>query len=411
VQRVPKIQEIKSHKNLNSRGDWTVDTVITLDDSTQVSQTVPDGASKGEREAVSIEVERAVDIINHAIHDALVGESAEDQAGLDGVLIAMDGTDNKSNLGGNSMLSVSLGVASAVAKSRGVELWEYLAELYSGKSLERKELKYPTPVFNILNGGKHADNGLSFQEFMVIPSPEKNIEEAVETGVKIYHTLANMLKAEDYSTGVGDEGGFAPQDFTVPKALEFIRRAAAKDYEPGKDVFFGMDVAAESFHVQDGYELPEEDLKLDTTQLMDYYSDLFKNYELIYIEDPFYERDEQGWADFYSQHSDNLMVVADDLVVTNTKYLKMAVDRKLANAVIVKPNQVGTLTETLEFIKMARKADMKLCVSHRSGDTAEDSFIADLALAVGAEFMKAGAPVRGERVVKYNRLLDVYYGS
>ncbi len=401
----PKIDFIKCHKVLNSRSDWTIETHVHLTDGSIGVQTVPDGASKGENEAVYIDVNQAVDIVEHPINDLLAGHDPCDQKTIDGLLIDMDNTPNKSHLGGNSILSVSLAVAKACAESRKIELYEYLSELYSPKDWV---LKFPTPVFNVINGGKHAQNNLSFQEFMVIPSPELNIVNAIELGVLIYDTLRENLERDGYETGVGDEGGFAPEKFTVDKALQYIRAAASVHAVPGQNVFFGMDVAAESFYNHMGYAIKEENLDLSSDKLSDYYAKLLKNYELIYLEDPFYEKDHEAWKKFEAKYSKKLMIVADDLVVTNPKFLNIAIEHDMANAVIVKPNQVGTLSETFDFIRMARGAGMQIIISHRSGDTAEDTFIADLAVAVNAEFMKSGAPARGERVAKYNRLLEIF---
>jgi enolase len=406
---MPKIAKIKCHKVVNSRGDWTIDTQLALDNGIIVSQTVPEGASKGENEAVSIPPEQAVEIVSTAINDALEGMDVFDQKKIDTTMLEMDGTPNKKHLGGNSILSVSLAVADAAAKSQDVELYEYLAELYSGKKITANEkLKFPTPLFNVLNGGKHARNGLSFQEFMVIPSPDKPFDKAMELGVLVYHALKEILISGDMETAVGDEGGFAPENLTLHKALDYIRRAVFSSYKPGQDAFFGIDAASESFYKEGKYVIPEENLTLSPEELGDYYASVLKQYEIIYLEDPFYEKDYSGWKNFYKNQNEGLMVVGDDLVVTNPKYLKKAIEDQLANAVIVKPNQVGTLTETLQFIKDAKKAGMSVIVSHRSGDTAEDTFIADLALGVGADFLKSGSPVRGERVVKYNRLLDIF---
>jgi enolase len=402
-----KIEEIRGHKILNSRGVWTVDTRITLDNGIYYEQPVPSGASRGENEAVYIPVEKSVDIINTAINDALKGHDPSEQEKIDRLLLDMDGTKNKSNLGGNSILSVSLGAAQVAAKDRGVELFEYLSEMYGKKISKSTELKFPTPIFNVLNGGKHAYNNLSFQEFMVIPAPMPFIKQ-MEMGVNIYIKLKDTLLKKGFGIGVGDEGGFAPQNFTTHKALEFIKKAANSMYKLGENVFMGMDVAAESFVEHNNYKISEEDLELNVNEFTDYYEDVISKYPLIYVEDPFYEKDYEGWDAFSRKFSERLLVVADDLVVTNPHLLHKAIEKNLANAVIVKPNQVGSLTETLEFIKMARKNDMQLVVSHRSGDTAEDTFIADLALAVEADFLKSGSPVRGERVVKYNRLLDIY---
>lgn len=406
---MPKIKQISAHKIINSRGVWTVDTKVELDDGVFVENPVPSGASKGEKEAIYLDVDKSANIINTVINDALVGMDSSDQKGIDNLLLEMDGTQNKSHLGGNSILSVSIAAALATAKSRGVEVFEYVSELYGNPVKKDSSLKFPTPVFNILNGGKHAQNNLSFQEFMVIPAPGIPFLNQMEMGVNIYIALKDMLFQQGMSTGVGDEGGFAPPNFNTHKALSFIRDAVNKMYKLGENVFMGMDVAAESFIEHDLYKISEEDLTLDIAEFTGYYENIINEYPLIYVEDPFYERDYDGWEMFYNNFSNRLMVVADDLVVTNPKYLREAIDKKLANAVIVKPNQVGSLTETLDFIKMAKDNNMQIIVSHRSGDTPEDTFVADLGLAVGAEFMKAGAPARGERVVKYNRLIDIYY--
>lgn len=405
---MPKIQNIKAQKILNSRGDWTIETEVELEGGIKAVQAVPDGASKGENEAVSLSADKAVEIVNTVINDALCGEEALEQKILDRVLIEMDGSPNKSHLGGNSMLSVSLAVSKAAAKVQNLELYQYLSLLYFGNVVKKEDLKFPTPIFNILNGGKHADNNLSFQEFMVIPSKKMNFTEALMAGNKIYHNLKNNLASEGHETGVGDEGGFAPSGFTAHKAMAEIKKASQKDYKVGEDVFFGMDAAAESFYANGCYSIKEEKLVIYTQALLEYYKKLIRSYEFIYLEDPFYEKDKEGWVSAFNEFSGKLMVVADDLVVTNAKLLEGAIKGNLANAVIVKPNQVGTLSETFDFIKKAQDAKMSVIVSHRSGETGEDTFIADLAVAVGADFLKAGAPVRGERVVKYNRVLEIY---
>ncbi len=408
---MPKITSVTCHKVIDSRADWTIETHIRLDDGSFGIQTIPEGASKGENEAISIPAEKAVAIVSSVLHDALIGEDPFDQKAIDNLMISMDGTVHKKHLGANSILSVSLAAAKAAAMSQGLELWEYIAVMYSGKKLDRAKVKYPTPVFNIINGGKHAHNNLSFQEFMVIPSKNMTIVQAIEAGVKIYHQLKDELIAKKLDVDVGDEGGFAPNNLTVEKALSLIKHSVSKVYKPGEDIFFGMDVASESFYKLGEYNISEEHKVLSTTQLTEFYKQLFQKFEIIYIEDPFYEKDIKGWKHFNAEMSDKMMVVADDLVVTNRAYLDTAITDNLANAVIIKPNQIGTLTETFDFIKTAKKAKMATIVSHRSGDTAEDTFIADLAVGVGTDFMKAGAPVRGERVAKYNRLLEIYSGE
>lgn len=402
-----KIKSIKCHKVLNSRAVWTIETRVELSDGSVGLETVPNGASKGENEAIYIDPEKAIDIVEHPIFDMLEDIDPFNQKEIDHAMIDLDGTPNKSHLGGNSILSVSLAVAKACAVSRDQQLYQYLADLYGTKL--KKKLLYPALVFNILNGGKHAQNNLSFQEFMVIPSPKKNVLESIEVGVKVYKTLKGYLEGHGYSTGVGDEGGFAPSGFTVEQALDFIRDSVVSaGYEPGKDVFFGMDVAAESFYEDGKYNIKEQSIKLNATELKDFYKKLSDKYEIIYLEDPYYENDPEAWKILFPELKDKLMIVGDDLVVTNPKFLNDVKNKQMINSVIVKPNQVGTLTETLEFIRTAKNAGMTTCISHRSGDTAEDTFIADLAIAVESEYMKSGAPARGERVVKYNRLLDIY---
>ena len=407
---MPKIKSINCHKIINSRGDWTIMTSVELSDGSIGEQSIPDGASKGENEAIYINPEKSVEIVTTVINDALKNENPFEQAVLDKMLIEMDGTPNKRHLGGNSILSVSLAVAKASAISLGIELYQYLYNLYNQKDLAYKhsQFTFPTPVFNIINGGKHAHNNLSFQEFMIIPATSLKIDKSIEIGMNVYHSLQKILLDKGYEVGVGDEGGFAPDGFTVNKALDFIRAAVSQSYKPGVDVFFGMDVAAESFYKNKKYTISEEHLELSHEQLGEYYQKLIKEYELIYLEDPFHEKDLQAWQDFYAKNNKKLMIVGDDLVVTNPQFLNKVISSGMINAAIVKPNQVGTLTETLEFVKTAKNAGFNICVSHRSGDTAEDTFISDLAVAVGAEFMKSGAPVRGERVAKYNRLLEIY---
>ncbi|OGC47855.1 phosphopyruvate hydratase [candidate division WWE3 bacterium RIFCSPLOWO2_01_FULL_37_15] len=404
-----KIESVKSYKIINSRGDWTIRTEIQLKDGSVGVSTIPEGASKGEREAVELPAVEAADNVQHKIFPVIKDFDPYDQCKIDTVMIEMDGTELKSNLGGNSILSVSLAVARACATSRKLPLYKYIAEHYGTTKAVSDGIKFPTPLFNVINGGKHAQNNLSFQEFMVIPSRNMNIEKALELGVNVYDSLKDLLHKDNYSTGVGDEGGFAPSDFTVHKALDYIKNAIGTSYKIGTEVFFGTDVAAESFYNNGNYEIKEEDKKLTREQLLDYYKELVSEYPFILVEDPYYEKDIPGWIEFTKEFEGKLIVVADDLVVTNPKILNDVIEKKLATGVIVKPNQVGTLSETLDFIKKAKSHGMAVIVSHRSGDTGEDTFISDLGVAVGADFIKAGAPDRGERVVKYNRLLEIYH--
>ncbi len=403
------IRSIKSLKVLNSRGDWTIKTYLELDDGSRGWAIVPEGASKGEQEAVYLEADKSVEIIRDIIRPVFVTKDFKSQKEFDGFLINFDGTKNKSKLGGNSILSLSAAFARAAAQSQKREVWEYLRDAYTsvlGIQIAREPSGNTiTPLFNVLNGGKHAQNGLSFQEFMVIPAKKNNIYESLEIGRTVYKSLKKRLEQDGYSTGVGDEGGFAPEKFTVKKALEYIRGCASEHYEVGEEVFLGMDVAAGSFYKAGKYVIAEEKLELDARGLKDYYAELLKSYQLIYLEDPFFEEDQAAWADFTKDFGGKFMISADDLVVTNPGILKQAIDKKLANTVIVKPNQVGTVWETLQFVAKAREAGWNIVVSHRSGDT-EDPFIADLAYAVGADFVKFGAIDRGERTSKFNRLLE-----
>jgi len=357
---------------------------------------------------VYIDVEKAADFVSTTINDVLVGKDSSDQKSIDENLIKMDGTSNKSRLGANSILSVSLACAKSAAISAGLELYQYLSLMYSGKQKLNGDLKFPTPIFNIINGGEHAKNKLSFQEFMVIPALNTPYNKALQMGASIYKDLKKILLKDDFETGVGDEGGFEPRGLSARTALDFLEQAASVQFDPGNDVFFGLDIAAGSFYENGKYCIDEENLELSSDEVIKYYQDLFMHYKIIYLEDPMFERDEFGWAKFYKQNAGKYLVVADDLVVTNPKILERVAKEKMANAVIVKPNQIGTLTETLDFIKLARKSKMDIVISHRSGDNV-DSFISDLAVAVDADFMKSGAPARGERVAKYNRLLEIFY--
>lgn len=404
---MPKIVNINCHKIVNSRGEWTIETHVHLDDGSQGSQAIPEGASKGKHEANYVSTRAAIEIVTHSINSLLLNEDPYNQYKIDQLMLEMDGTPNKEHLGGNSILSVSMAVAKAAANSKGIELYQHIRSLY-GLDL-KSNYNFPTPVFNVLNGGKHADNNLSFQEFMIIPAKNIPYEKAYEIGVDIYHCLKQYLDAHDISSAVGDEGGFAPENFTVKKALSLIKKVASEKYKVGDEVFLGMDVAADSFRDGENYFIKEEDKHLNPEELLNYYKSLLSEFELIYIEDPYYETHYTAWQRFNEVLGSKLMVVSDDLAVTNPKLLQKVIDEKLANAVIVKPNQVGSLSETLEFIKLARASNMAIIVSHRSGDTAEDTFIADLSVAVNADFIKSGAPARGERVAKYNRLLEIYY--
>lgn len=402
---MPKIADITCHKIVNSRGDWTIQTRVLLDDGSVGIQTIPDGASKGMKEAIYVPVDKSVEIVSNVIKQSLSGMDPFNQGKIDSTLVEIDGTENKRHLGANSILSVSLATCKAAAVSKGLQLYKYIAQIYGNKATK---FEIPTPLFNVLNGGKHADNKLSFQEFIVIPAKKHPFDRAYEMGVNIYHDLEKTLSRKGLDTDVGDEGGFAPVGLNPKKALMFIRNCASERYQLGRDVFFGIDVAADSFGKVMNYFIEEEGLHLNSEGLANYYRKLLKKFPIIYLEDPFMENDFAGWELFYKDIEGGLMVVGDDLTVTNPRILEKYATKNYINAVIVKPNQIGTLTETFEFIRLARKNNMMVTVSHRSGDTAEDTFIADLSVAVGADFIKSGAPARGERVAKYNRLLEIF---
>ena len=409
---MPKILDISAHKIVNSRGNYTIQTKVTLDNGIEATAAVPEGASKGKHEALSFPVEKALEIVNSALNDLLKDEDIENQERIDNLMLTMDGTPNKKNLGGNSVLSVSLACARAASLTKGLPLYFYISQIFDeSKSFNSQIIEknnFPTPIFNIINGGVHAGNRLSFQEFMVIPSKSLNYEDAYDLGVSVYKELKEILKMAGLSTNVGDEGGFAPENINILKAFELIKTASQKNFRIGKDLTFGSDVASGSFYHDGFYFINESNLKLDSKTLKNFYLSLIQKYPITYLEDPFEEQDIKGWQNFEDAPKD-LMVCGDDLVVTNVKYLDTAIRLGLINSVIVKPNQIGTLTETLNFIRLAKKNKLATVISHRSGDTAEDSFISDLSVGVGSEFIKAGAPARGERVAKYNRILDIYY--
>lgn len=404
------IRSTRALKVLNSRGDWTIKAYLELEGGHKGWAIVPEGASKGEREAVCLGADKAIEILGEKIASKIVGKDFKSQRDFDDYLCRMDGTVNKSVLGGNTVLSLSIAFCRAMTSFYDLELWGYLRHEFLHTAEEKSFALFsnvnPTPLFNILNGGKHARNNLSFQEFMLIPSKKYNIGESIEIGRTVYKTLRKRLESDGFSTGVGDEGGFAPQNFTVKKALSYIKESAAEHYKVGEDVFMGMDVAADSFYANGFYTIAEEHLRLDGSELVSYYSDLVKEHELIYLEDVFYEHDVSNWQIANVQLGKRVMISADDLAVTNPMILSNIIGDKLANTVIVKPNQIGTIWETLHFVSVARSAGLGVVVSHRSGDT-EDPFIADLAYAVGADFVKFGALSRGERTSKFNRLLEI----
>jgi enolase len=407
------IKKISALEILDSRGNPTVKATIVLDNDIVGSAAVPSGASTGKYEALEMRdhdtrydglgVLKACGNINNAISKKLTGLDALDQKKIDSALIELDGTENKSNLGANAMLAVSLASARAAAKSENIPLYKYLAKTYKFK----KPKKIPTAFFNIINGGAHADSGLSVQEFQIIPEKFKSFSEKLRAASEISHKLKTLLANAGYPIGVGDEGGFAPKLDSHSDAFEYITRAIEETGCSGK-VSLGIDAAASSFfdENEESYTLKPENTSLEADRLISLYQEWTKKYNIISLEDGLSEDDFENWKKLNEKMGKSSLIIGDDLLVTNPDRLKKALSFSAVNAAIVKPNQIGTLSETMEFIKLCQKNKIKIIVSHRSGET-EDSFIADLAVAAGAEFVKFGAPCRSERTAKYNRMLEI----
>jgi enolase len=372
---------------------------------------VPSGASTGEREALELRdgdknrylgkgVLKAVNHVNEVIAEALIGWEASDQTGIDQKLLDLDGTDFKSELGANALLGVSLAVAKAAADETGLPLYQYLG------GANAKEL--PLPMMNIINGGEHADNNVDIQEFMIMPAGASNFGDALRMGAEIFHALKKVLQDKGYNTAVGDEGGFAPDLKSNEEALEVIMSAiVAAGYEPGKDVLLALDVASSELFKDGTYILEnEKDGHKSAADLVDFYADLVDRYPIVSIEDGMAENDWDGWKLLTERLGDRVQLVGDDLFVTNTKILKEGIDKGIANSILIKVNQIGTLTETLDAIEMAKRAGYTAVISHRSGET-EDTTIADLAVATNAGQIKTGSLCRTDRVCKYNQLLRI----
>ena len=407
-----EILDVYGREVLDSRGNPTVEVEVVLDDGSFGRAMVPSGASTGAFEAVELRdgdkgrylgkgVTKAVDHVNKELADAVIGMDAFDQRAVDAALIEADGTPNKANLGANAILGVSLAVARAAAQSTDLELYQYLGGV-NGHTL-------PTPMMNILNGGVHADNNVDFQEFMIMPVGAPTFTEGLRWCAEVYHTLKSVLKDSGHSTGVGDEGGFAPDLKSNEEPLQYIVKAIeAAGYQPGDDFKIAMDPATtECYDAERGvYVLSGEGRELTTDEMIDYWAELVEKYPIISIEDGLAEEDWDGWVKLTQRIGDKVQLVGDDLFVTNTERLKKGIELGAANAILVKVNQIGTLTESLEAIEMAKRAGYACIVSHRSGET-EDSTIADLAVAVNAGQIKTGAPCRSDRIAKYNQLIRI----
>ena len=404
------IIDVNARQILDSRGNPTVEVDVILDDGTLGRAAVPSGASTGAYEAVELRdgderyymgkgVMRAVENVNNIIAPEIVGMDVTDQLGIDHILLELDGTPNKQKLGANALLGVSLAAAKAAAQHLDLSLYQYLG------GINAKEL--PVPMMNILNGGKHADNNVDIQEFMVVPTGFDSFSSALRAGVEIFHNLKKVLKTKNMNTAVGDEGGFAPSLSSNKEALEVIMEAIAKaGYRAGEDIFIALDVAATELYKDGKYVLKGEDIVKTAEEMVAFYEELAKEFPIISIEDGLSEDDWEGWKMLTEKLGKKLQLVGDDLFVTNTKRLQRGIDEGVANSVLIKVNQIGTLTETFECIEMAQKAGYTTVISHRSGET-EDATIADIAVAVNAGQIKTGAPSRSDRVAKYNQLLRI----
>jgi enolase len=406
------IRTIHARQILDSRGNPTVEVEVTLDSGAAGLAAVPSGASTGEFEAVELRdggdawggkgTTKAVSHVNGEIAAALAGARGSEQGAIDRTMIELDGTPNKGRLGANAILGVSLAVAKAAAADAGDPLYRYLAELYGGEAGP-----LPVPLMNLLNGGAHADNSIDFQEFMVVPAGAETFSEGLRVGAEVFHALKRSLHDRGLSTAVGDEGGFAPDLPSSEAALEaLIAGIEAAGHEPGGDVFIALDPAASEVHEGDAYVLEHEGRTLTAEEMAAYWEEISSRYPVLSIEDGMDEEDWEGWKLLTERLGSRVQLVGDDLFVTNPERLRRGIDTGVANSILVKPNQIGTLTETLDAVRMARQAGYTAVISHRSGET-EDTTIADLAVATGAGQIKAGAPSRSDRVAKYNRLLRI----
>lgn len=405
-----QIKEIKAREILDSRGNPTVEADVILTTGEMGRAAVPSGASTGSREALELRdkdekrymgkgVLKAVGFINQDLSKALKGFEITHQQELDDTMLTLDGTDNKGKLGANALLAVSLAAAKAAAASRHEPLYQYLGQ--------QQQYTLPVPMMNIINGGAHADNNLDFQEFMILPAGASSFSDALRAGTEIFHHLKALLKANNYNTNVGDEGGFAPdlpnQEAAVELILEAITRAG---YSAKKDIYIGMDVASSEFYRDGKYHLSGEKRILSSDEFVDYLANFADKYPIISIEDGMAENDWDGWKALTKRLGNRVQLVGDDLFVTNTAILEKGIEQHVANAILIKPNQIGTLTETLAAIQMAKAAGYNNVISHRSGET-EDATIADIAVATNAGQIKTGSLCRTDRVAKYNQLLRI----
>lgn len=412
-----QIARIWAREILDSRGTPTVEAYCQLDSGQYSIASVPSGASTGKNEALELRdqdqnryrgkgVLKAVQNVNNVLGPQLQGMDPTDQNSIDDKLIKIDGTENKSQYGANAILAVSVVVAKVAAITSGMRPYAWIHQLAQGAGLS-SNMTMPIPLFNMINGGLHGAGNLDFQEFLVIPASSKTFREGLQAGVEIYMTVGDNLKRRGAIHSVGDEGGYAPNLFTNADALEvFVESIKATSYNLGRDIFLGLDVAANSFFRDGAYKIRDMPNPLNDDELLDYYKNLNSQYRLAILEDPFQEEAWQSWSKLTKLMGSQLTIVGDDLLVTNPKRVQKAINQQACNAILVKPNQIGTITETINVVKMARDAGWRVIASHRSGET-NDSFIADFAVGIGADYAKFGAPARGERVVKYNRLSSI----
>src|SRR3989344_1706070 len=412
-----KIKAVTAREILDRRGNPTVEARVLLDNGVNAKASVPSGASTGAHEALELRdgdakrygglgVLKAAKNAEQKIAPALVGFDITEQEKIDQTMIELDGTANKKKLGANAILAVSLACARAGSVAEGKELYEYITGAYS---LPVTHYSLPIPAFNIFNGGKHADTNLDFQEFMIMPAAKRSFAEMVRMGAEIFHELGRVLKEAGFDTDVGNEGGYAPDIFSSVQAMEFIRAATVRvGYQIGVDVGLGIDVgSSELYDIRSRkYIFKLDQANFINSTLADLYRDWLKKFNVISLEDGLAQDDWQGWEELTRELGGQIMLVGDDLFVTNVKRLQEGIKRKIANAILIKPNQVGTLSETIACVKLAKANNYKIFVSHRSGATTDD-FIADLAVAVGADYVKFGSLSRGERVSKYNRLMEI----
>lgn len=410
-----KITEIKAIQVLDSRGVPTVSCSITLDNNISAHSIVPSGASTGTKEALELRdgntdylgkgVQKAVNNINNILKPALINLDPCQQREIDNIIIKIDGTSDKSNIGANAILAVSLAVSHVAAKDKGIDLYTHFSDIYQEITNSSVKSNLPMPMLNILNGGEHADNNIDIQEFMIIPKGAKSFKEAMRWSSEIYWNLKSILKKQKLSTAVGDEGGFAPNLQSNEEAIKLIIEAVENsNLMPGKDIFIALDCAASEFFDGDNYNLLGEGRSLNSESFADYLEELVDRYPIISIEDGMDENDYEGWKILTQKIGAKCQLVGDDLFVTNKAIFQEGINKNLANSILIKFNQIGSITETIETIQIANSNNYKSIISHRSGET-EDTTIADLAVGLGAGQIKTGAPCRSDRVAKYNRLL------